>query len=224
MKPILQLTPRLNTSWPFFPFMHDSIHLIFTPGAQSHCSLMSYGPGTPPLSLQGPYDVMLSVTPRLNTSWPFFPFMHDSIHLIFTPGAQSHCSLTSYGPGAPPLSLQGPYDVMLSVTPCLNTNGPFFPFMHDCIHLIFMPGEKSRPVWSLLPASTLMGLSSRSCMTASTSFSCLVKNHAVHPAVTSYGPGTPPLSLQGPYDVMLSGTLCIVFIPLDVGHQTKSLR
>ncbi|KAF8523378.1 hypothetical protein BU17DRAFT_63945 [Hysterangium stoloniferum] len=128
-------------------------------------------------------------TPRLNTSWPFFPFMHDSIHLIFTPGAQSHCSLTSYGPGAPPLSLQGPYDVMLSVTPCLNTNGP-----------------------------------SRSCMTVSTSFSCLVENHAVHPAVTSYGPGAPPLSLQRPYDVMLSGTPCIFFIPLDVGHQTKSLQ
>ncbi|KAF8508350.1 hypothetical protein BU17DRAFT_70838 [Hysterangium stoloniferum] len=95
MKPILELTPRLNTSWPFFPFMHDSIHLIFTPGAQSR----------------------LEFTPCLNTNGPFFPFMHDCIHLIFTPGAQSRCSLTSYGPGAPPLSLQGPYDIMLSGTP-----------------------------------------------------------------------------------------------------------
>ncbi|KAF8505285.1 hypothetical protein BU17DRAFT_101069 [Hysterangium stoloniferum] len=43
-------------------------------------------------------------------------------------------------------------------------------------------------------------------------------------AVMSYGPGTPPLSLQGPYEVMLSGTPRIVFIPLDVGHQTKLLR
>ncbi|KAF8497012.1 hypothetical protein BU17DRAFT_72419 [Hysterangium stoloniferum] len=60
MKPILELTPCLNTSWPVFPFMHDCIYLIFTPGAQSHCSLTSYGPGAPPLSLQGPYDVMLS--------------------------------------------------------------------------------------------------------------------------------------------------------------------
>ncbi|KAF8510683.1 hypothetical protein BU17DRAFT_69967 [Hysterangium stoloniferum] len=239
MKAILELAAHLNTSGPVCSFMHDCIHLIFTPGAKSRCSLTSYGPGAPPLSLQGPYDIMLSgtpriffipleasleLTPRLNTSWPFFPFMHDSIHLIFTPGAQSRCSLTSYGPGAPPLSLQGPYDVMLSVTPRLNTNRPFFPFMHDCIHLIFMPGGQSRPVWSLLPASTLIGLSSRSCMTASTSFSCLVDNHAVHPAVTSYGPGAPPLSLQGPYDVMLSGTPRIFFIPLGVGDQTKSLQ
>ncbi|KAF8521399.1 hypothetical protein BU17DRAFT_64892 [Hysterangium stoloniferum] len=34
-------TPCLNTSRPFFPFMHDWIHLIFTPGSKlscSHCS------------------------------------------------------------------------------------------------------------------------------------------------------------------------------------------
>ncbi|KAF8508815.1 hypothetical protein BU17DRAFT_70684 [Hysterangium stoloniferum] len=105
---------------------------------------------------------------------------------------------------------------ILELTPHLNTSWPFFPFMHDSIHLIFTPGAQSRPVWSLLPASTLMGLSSHSCMTASTSFSCLVKNHAVHPAVTSYGPGAPLLSLQGPYAIMLSGTPHIVFIPLAV--------
>ncbi|KAF8512463.1 hypothetical protein BU17DRAFT_69229 [Hysterangium stoloniferum] len=112
---------------------------------------------------------ILEFTPHHNTSRLFFPFLLDCIHLIFTPGAQSCCSLMSYGPGTPPLSLQGPYDVMLSVTPHLNTNGP-----------------------------------SCSCMTASTSFSCLMENHAVHPAVMSYGPGAPPLSLQGPYDIMLS--------------------
>ncbi|KAF8512461.1 hypothetical protein BU17DRAFT_69227 [Hysterangium stoloniferum] len=94
-KPILELTPHLNTSWPFFPFMHDSIHLIFT-------------------------LVHNHVTPCLNTNGPFFPFMHDCIHLIFMPGEKSRCcAVMSYGPGAPPLSLQGPYDIMLSGIPCI---------------------------------------------------------------------------------------------------------
>ncbi|KAF8503850.1 hypothetical protein BU17DRAFT_71750 [Hysterangium stoloniferum] len=176
---MLSVTSRLNTSWPVFPFMYDCIYLIFTPGAKSGCSLTSYGPGAPPLSLQGPYDVMLSVTFRRNTSRPFFPFMHDCIYLIFTPGAKSRCSLTSYGPGAPPLSLQGPYDIMLSVTFRLNTSWPFFPLMHDSIHLIFTPGTQSWPFWHLLPASTLVGRSSHSCMTAFISFSPLVQNHAL---------------------------------------------
>ncbi|KAF8497972.1 hypothetical protein BU17DRAFT_72372 [Hysterangium stoloniferum] len=148
---------------------------------------------------------------------PFFPFLLDCIHLIFTPGAKSRCSLMSYGPGAPPLSSQGPYDIML--LPASTLVGLF---SHSSVtaSISFSPCYTI----SLLPVSTLMGLSSRSCITASTSFSCLVKNHAVHPAVTSYGPGAPPLSLQGPYDVMLSGTPPIFFIPLYVGHQTKSLQ
>ncbi|KAF8529548.1 hypothetical protein BU17DRAFT_60345 [Hysterangium stoloniferum] len=50
MKASLEFTPRRNTSTPFFPFMHDCIYLIFTPGAKSRCSLTSYGPGTPPQS------------------------------------------------------------------------------------------------------------------------------------------------------------------------------
>ncbi|KAF8512291.1 hypothetical protein BU17DRAFT_69277 [Hysterangium stoloniferum] len=190
------LTPCLNTSWPFFLFMHDSIHLIFTPGAQSRCSLTSYGPGAPPLSLQGPYDVMLSVapitfvsycegqfglTPHLNTNGPSHSCMTASTSFsCLVENHAVHPAVMSYGPGAPLLSLQGPYDIMLSVTPRHNTSRPFFPFLLDCIHLIFTPGAQSRPFWNLLPASTLVGRSSHSCMTAFISFSPLVQNHAVH--------------------------------------------
>ncbi|KAF8500049.1 hypothetical protein BU17DRAFT_72152 [Hysterangium stoloniferum] len=74
----------------------------------------------------------------------------------------------------------------LELTPRLNTNGPLFPFMHNCIHFIFMPGEKSRLFWNLLPASTLVGLSSPSCMTPSISFSPLVHNYVTPRLNTSW--------------------------------------
>ncbi|KAF8521461.1 hypothetical protein BU17DRAFT_64949 [Hysterangium stoloniferum] len=83
-------TPRFNTSGPVFLFMHDCIHLIFTPGAKSRCSLTSYGPGAPPLSLQGPYDVMLSGgTPNQVAPITFVSYCEGQFGVITCAGSQS---------------------------------------------------------------------------------------------------------------------------------------
>ncbi|KAF8530441.1 hypothetical protein BU17DRAFT_60167 [Hysterangium stoloniferum] len=114
----LEFTPRLNTNGPSRSCMTASTSFsCLVENHAVHPAVTSYGPGAPPLSLQGPYDIMLSGTPRIFLK--IFPWMWDT----------------------KPSSLS---DAILEFTPRLNTNWPVFPFMHDCIYLIFTPGAKSR--------------------------------------------------------------------------------
>ncbi|KAF8497978.1 hypothetical protein BU17DRAFT_72376 [Hysterangium stoloniferum] len=177
MKAILELTPRLNTSWPVFPFMHDCIYLIFTPGAKSRCSPTSYGPGAPPLSSQGPYDIMLLPASTLgslsshscmtaSTSFSFLLKIHALPRLAYEVMVPDIFFIPLYlGHQTKWLESRSYFNMkaVFELTPRLNTSGPVFPFKRHCIHLIF----------TLLHNLVLISIT------------------AVQPAVTSYGPGAP---------------------------------